>query len=182
MHLSSEEVERCVLYQIGAVYAFCRGHGIELQHVKPHGALYNHAAATPEIARGIARAVARFSRELPLVGLASSVAFREAAADAGVPLVSEAFADRRYNPDGSLQSRSIPGSLLTDPQVAAEQALRLVSDRTVVAHDGTRVPVDAQSICFHGDTPGAPRIIAEARARLESAGIRVQAIRELIAV
>jgi UPF0271 protein len=180
MHLSSEEVEQCVLYQIGAVFAFCRGHGLELQHVKPHGALYNQAAANPELARGIARAVARFSREVPLVGLAGSAAFRQAAEDAGVCLITEAFADRRYNPDGSLQSRSIAGSLLTDPDAAAEQAVHLVCDGFVVAHDGSHVRVDARSICFHGDTPGAPQIISRARARLESAGVRIRSIRELL--
>jgi UPF0271 protein len=180
MHLTSDEVEQCVLYQIGAVYAFCRGHGVELQHVKPHGALYNQAAANAQLARGIARAVARFSRQLPLVGLASSTAFREAAEDAGVCLVAEAFADRRYNPDGSLQSRSIAGSLVTDLDAAAEQAVHLVCDGFVVAHDGTRVQIDAQSVCFHGDTPGAPGIVSRARARLEGKGVSVRPIRELL--
>ena len=132
-----------MLYQIGALYGFCRGHQVELQHVKPHGALYNQAAAAPDLARAIARAVARFSRDLPLVGLASSSAFAEAASEAGVPFVAEAFADRRYNPDGSLQSRAIAGSLLTDPTEAAQQALRLTCDGVVQAHDGTLVQVHA---------------------------------------
>lgn len=180
MHLTSDEVEQCVLYQIGAVYAFCRGNGVELQHVKPHGALYNEAAANADLARGIARAVARFSRELPLVGLAGSAAFQEAAEEAGVCMIAEAFADRRYNADGSLQSRSIAGSLLTDADAAAEQATRLACDHFVVAHDGTRVRIDAQSICFHGDTPGAAPIVARARARLEAAGVRIRPIRELL--
>ena len=180
MLLAPTELEQCVLYQIGAVYAFCRGHQVELQHVKPHGALYNHAAATPDLARAIARAVARFSRDLPLVGLASSTAFAEAASEAGLRLVPEAFADRRYNPDGSLQSRAISGSLLTDPAEAAQQAVRLVCDGVVQAHNGALVSVHAQSICFHGDTPGAPAIVAAARQALESAGVEVRAIRDLI--
>ena len=180
MQLSPTELEQCVLYQIGALYGFCRGHQVELQHVKPHGALYNQAAAAPDLARAIARAVARFSRDLPLVGLASSTAFAEAASEAGLPFVAEAFADRRYNPDGSLQSRAIAGSLLTDPTEAAQQALRLACDGVVQAHDGTLVSVHAQSICFHGDTPGAPAIVAAARAGLESAGVVVRPIRELI--
>jgi 5-oxoprolinase (ATP-hydrolysing) subunit A len=172
--MTPAEVEQCVLYQIGALYGFCRAHGVELQHVKPHGALYNQAAADRALAAAIARAVARFSRQLPLLGLASSSAFAEAAADAGVRLVAEAFADRRYNPDGSLQSRSVPGSLLTDPAEAAEQALRLVCEGSVRAHDGTSVAVHAESVCFHGDTPGAPTIVATARARLEAAGVAVR--------
>ena len=180
MHLAPAELEQCVLYQLGAVYAFCRAHQVDLQHVKPHGALYNQAAAAPDLARAIARAVARFSRDLPLVGLASSTAFAEAASEAGLRFIPEAFADRRYNPDGSLQSRSIAGSLLTDPAEAAQQVLRLACDGVVQAHDGTLVSVHAQSICFHGDTPGAPTIVAAARQGLESAGVGVRAIRDLI--
>jgi UPF0271 protein len=166
-----------VLYQIGALYGFCRAHDVELQHVKPHGALYNDAAVNPSLAAGIARGVARFSRSLPLVALASSEAFAEAAAEAGLRLVREAFADRRYNPDGTLQSRSIAGSLITDPKAAAEQVMRLVQDQIVLAHDGTRLDVTAESICFHGDTPGAPQIVAEARRQLEAAGVAVRPFR-----
>jgi UPF0271 protein len=177
MQLTPDEVEQCVLYQIGALYAFCRGHGVELRHVKPHGALYNQAAIDPMFAHAIARAVARFSRSIPLVGLASSVAFADAASEAGVRLVPEAFADRRYNPDGTLQSRRIDGSLITSPETAAEQVLRLVTQHEVVAHDGTAVPVTAESICFHGDTPGAPDIIAEARHRLEALGVAIRPLR-----
>ena len=122
------EAEQLVLYQLGALYGFCRAHGVALQHVKPHGALYNQAAEDPAPARGIARGVARFSRDLPLVALASSRAYAEAAAAAGIPFVAEAFADRRYNPDGTLQSRAVAGSLLTDPTEAAEQVVRLVCE------------------------------------------------------
>jgi 5-oxoprolinase (ATP-hydrolysing) subunit A len=179
MKLTPTEVEQCVLYQIGAVYGFCRAHHVELQHVKPHGALYNDAAAQPAVALAIARGVARFSRDLPLVGLAGSPAFAEAAAAARLRLVPEAFADRRYTPEGRLQSRSEAGSLLTDPEEAAEQALRLVCEGQVRAHDGTLVTVRAASICFHGDTPGAPSIVAAARARLEAAGVTVRPIRDL---
>lgn len=179
MSMPPDDVEQCVLYQIGALYAFCRAHELELQHVKPHGALYNQAAAEPKLALAIARAVARFSRDVPLVGLATSTTFAEAAAEAGLRLVPEAFADRRYNPDGSLQSRAVVGSLLTDPAEAAEQVLRLVCDGSVRAHDGTVVPVRAQSICFHGDTPGASAIVAAARARLEATGVAVRPIRDL---
>jgi UPF0271 protein len=177
--MTPTEVEECVLYQIGALYAFCRAHAVELQHVKPHGALYNQAAVDLNLAAAIARAVARFSRAIPLVGLASSSAFAEAAADAGLRLVREAFADRRYNPDGTLQSRRIEGSLLTDPAQAADQVERLVQQHSVVAHDGTHVPVQAESICFHGDTPGAPAIVAEARRRLEARGTHIQPIATL---
>jgi len=181
MSFTPEEIEQLVLYQLGALYGFCRAHGVELEHVKPHGALYNQAAVDLALARGIARGIARFSRAIPLVGLASSRAFAEAAADAGLRFVPEAFADRRYNPDGTLQSRRAAGSLLTDPEEAAMQVLRLVHEGCAVAHDGTVVPIRAQSICFHGDTPGAPAILAAARRRLAEAGVAVRPLRELLA-
>ena len=137
MTISPAEAEQMVLYQIGALYGFCRGHGVELEHVKPHGALYNQAAVDRVLAGAIARGIARFSRTIPLVALAGSFAYREAAEEAGLRLVPEAFADRRYNPDGTLQSRAIAGSVLVDPRQAAEQVLRIVCEGTVVAHDGT---------------------------------------------
>ncbi len=177
--ISPEEAEQLVLYQIGALYGFCRAHGVDLQHVKAHGALYNQAAVDRMLARAVARGVARFSRSIPLVALAGSLAFREAAEDEGLRLVPEAFADRRYNPDGTLQSRAIAGSVLVDPDQAAQQVLRIVCEGSVIAHDGTVVELRAQSICFHGDTPGASRIIATARTKLEAAGVVVCPIRDL---
>lgn len=168
------EAEQLVLYQIGALYAFCRAHRVDLTHVKPHGALYNQAAADPALAGGIARGVARFSRSIPLVGLAGSSAFADAAASAGVRLVPEGFGDRRYNPDGSLQARTERGSLLTDPEEAARQAVGIATAGSTVAHDGTLVQVHAETICFHGDTPGAPAIVAAARRALQAAGVVVR--------
>ena len=179
MTISPTEAEQMVLYQIGALYGFCRGHGVELEHVKPHGALYNQAAVDRVLASAIARGVARFSRTIPLVALASSAAYREAAEEAGLRLVPEAFADRRYNPDGTLQNRAIAGSVLVDPDQAAQQVLRIVGEGAVVAHDGTVIGLKAQSICFHGDTPGAPNIIATVRTKLEAAGVVVRRIRDL---
>jgi 5-oxoprolinase (ATP-hydrolysing) subunit A len=177
--ISPGEAEQLVLYQIGALYGFCRAYGVELEHVKPHGALYNQAATDQMLARAIARGVARFSRTIPLVALAGSFAFSAAAEEAGLRLVPEAFADRRYNPDGTLQSRAIAGSVLVDPREAAEQVLRIVCEGTVVAHDSTVIELRAQSICFHGDTPGAPSIIAAVRTKLEAAGVVVRQIRDL---
>jgi len=168
------EVESMVRYQLGALEAFCRAHEVELHHVKPHGALYNQAAGDPGLARAIARATARFSRSLPLYGLASSGAMATAAADAGLRFVPEAFADRRYLADGSLQSRSQPGSLLTDPGEAAAQAVSIATDGAVTAEDGSRVGLRAETICCHGDTPGAVEIAAAVRSALEAAGVEVR--------
>ncbi len=171
------EVESLVRYQIGALEAFCRAHDVAMQHVKPHGALYNLAAESPVLADAIARAVASFSTDLALYGLASSEPMASAAADAGLRFVPEAFADRRYLADGSLQPRSITGSLLTDPHAAAEQAVAIATVGSVTADDGSRISVRAESICCHGDTPGAASIVAGVREALDAAGVRVTALR-----
>jgi 5-oxoprolinase (ATP-hydrolysing) subunit A len=174
MPFEPDEVESLVRYQIGALEAFCREHGIEMQHVKPHGALYNQAASEPALAAAIARAIGRFSRDLLFFGLASSEPMAAAAADAGLRFVPEAFADRAYRPDGTLQPRSEAGSLLTDAGAAAAQAVEIASG-SVMAADGTRVALQAETICCHGDTPGAVEIAAAVRRALETAGVTVAA-------
>jgi UPF0271 protein len=174
MPFEPDEVESLVRYQIGALEAFCRASGVEMQHVKPHGALYNQAAADAPLAAAVARATARFSRDLVLFGLASSEPMASAAADANLRFVPEAFADRRYLPDGSLQPRSQPGSVLTDPVAAAQQAVAIAAgDGAEVVDGGSRVPLAAESICCHGDTPGAVEIAAAVRRALETAGVTV---------
>lgn len=168
-----DEVESLVRYQIGALEAFCRAHGVEMQHVKPHGALYNKAVGDAALSIAIARATAKFSRDLALFGLATSEVMASAAADAGLRFVAEAFADRRYMADGTLQPRTESGSLITDPNVAASQALSMAVDGEVIAVDGTRVSVRPETICCHGDTPGAVEIAAAVRESLAAAGIPV---------
>ncbi len=166
-----DEVESLVRYQIGALEAFCRAHHVEMQHVQPHGALYNQAAADPRLATAIARAVASFSRDLAFFGLATSEPMRTAAESAGLRFVPEAFADRRYLGDGSLQPRTVAGSVIGDADAAAAQARQIAVDGTVTAVDGARVELRAETICCHGDTPGAVEIAAAVRGSLESAGI-----------
>ena len=175
MPFEPDEVESMVRYQIGALEAFCRAAGVELRHVKPHGALYNQAAADPALAQAIARATAHFSPDLLLVGLAGSEPMAAAAADAGLRFVPEAFADRRYRADGSLQPRSEPGSVLTDPSAAAEQAVAIATGAGVATSDGGAITISAESICCHGDTPGAVEIAAAVRRALEGGGIDVGA-------
>jgi 5-oxoprolinase (ATP-hydrolysing) subunit A len=172
MPFAADEVESLVRYQIGALEAFCRAAGVEMQHVKPHGALYNQAAVEPGLASAIARATASFSRDLLLFGLASSEPMAAAAADAGLRFVPEAFADRRYLADGTLQPRSEAGSVLTDPSAAAAQAVA-ISQGGVTAADGASVSVRAESLCCHGDTPGAVEIAAAVRRGLEDAGVAI---------
>ena len=168
------EVEADVVYQVGALLAFVRSHGAALVHVKPHGALYNQAAEDLELARAIARGVARVSKELRYVGLATSKAMRRAAEEAGLVFAAEAFADRAYNPDGSLQSRKIDGALILDPHKAAAQALMIARDRQVVAVDGKAVPLEADTLCLHGDNPSAEDNAWAVRNALEEAGVEVR--------
>jgi len=171
-----DEVASMVRYQVGALEAFCRAHGVTMQHVKPHGALYNQAAGDPLLAGAIAGAVASFSRELALYGLASSEPMAAAASDAGLRFVPEAFADRRYRADGSLQPRTEEGSVLADPASAAAQAVAIATEGAVAAVDGSRVALRAESLCCHGDTPGAVEIVHAVRRGLDAAGVSVAAI------
>jgi 5-oxoprolinase (ATP-hydrolysing) subunit A len=165
MDLSAEEIEALVLYQVGALAAFARAEGLELVHVKPHGALYNQAAQDAALAAAIARAVTRFSRSLVLVGLAGS-RLVQAGIEAGLHVASEGFPDRAYNPDGTLRSRKLPGAVLHDPQEVAANALRLAREGA-----GTG-PID--TLCLHGDNPAAVENARQVRAALSSAGIPVQ--------
>jgi UPF0271 protein len=173
MDLTPEEVEAFTLYQVAALAGFGRARGIELAHVKPHGALYNQAARDRTLALAIARGVTRFSRDLVLVGLAGSMLV-EMGSEAGLRVASEAFADRAYNPDGSLRSRRLPGALIEAPQEALEQALRLVQEGAAVIRDGQTVRVKVDTLCIHGDNPAAPQIAQAIRTGLEAKGIPVQ--------
>jgi len=144
--------------------------------VKPHGALYNQAAVDQALAGAIARATARVDRELVLVGLASSATMRRAAEEAGLRYAAEAFADRAYEPDGSLRPRKIPGAVITDPEQAAAQALGIARDGLVRAASGAEVALRAETICLHGDNPHALAIARAVRRAFEAAGIEVRSL------
>lgn len=169
-----DEVFADVLYQIGALAAFCRAEGVQLRHVKPHGALYNTAASDPATAGAIAGAVAAFDRSLALYAPPGS-ALERAGLEAGLRVVREGFADRGYAADGTLLPRSHPGSVLFDPEVAAAQARQLACARTVTAHTGEAVPVPAGTICVHGDHPKAVLLLRRIREELAAAGVSVAA-------
>ncbi len=172
MHLTPDETENYILYQVGALAAFARSAGAELTHVKPHGALYNIAARDPEVARAVARGVARAGRGLILVGLAGS-AMAQAAQELGIPFAREGFADRAYRSDGTLCPRHIPGAVIHDPEQAAAQAVRIAQQGEVVAIDGAVIPMAVDTLCIHGDTPGAVEIARAVRRQLEDAGVTV---------
>ena len=166
------EVEDFVLYQVSALAGMARAQGVTLQHVKAHGALYNMACKDRALAGAIARAVAAFDRTLILFGLPNSELLRAGAA-AGLPVAAEVFADRAYDPDGSLTARSKPGSVIHDAQQVVDRAVRMVRERNVVAVDGSTISLQADTICLHGDTPGAADLARAVRAGLEKAGIEV---------
>jgi UPF0271 protein len=144
---------------------------MKVTHVKPHGALYNDAAKDRVLAAAIASAVRRCG-SMRLVGLAGSVML-DAASAAGVPSAAEAFCDRVYENDGSLKPRTTSGSVISDPVAAARQAVDIAVNRRVRLPDGSHVTVEAQTLCIHGDTPGAAELARVVRTALESAGVRV---------
>jgi 5-oxoprolinase (ATP-hydrolysing) subunit A len=172
VELSAEAVENLVLYQIAALDGFVRSRGGTLTHVKPHGALYHAGAEFPDVARAIAEGVRRFRPGLVLVGAAGSMLI-EAGREAELAVAEEAFADRKYRRDGSLVSRSEAGAVITDPDEAAEQAVLLARDRSVVARDGSRIGVRADTLCLHGDTPGIEAIARRIHERFRAEGIRI---------
>jgi 5-oxoprolinase (ATP-hydrolysing) subunit A len=169
------EIADLVLYQVGALAAIAAAEGVRLHHVKPHGALYNMSARRSDVAEAIATAVASFDGSLIVIGLPGS-ALLSAASRLGLRVAAEAFADRSYEPDGSLTPRDIPGAVLTEPGPTADRAVRMIRDGTVVARDGSTLSVAADTICVHGDTPGAAEVAAAVRLALEDAGVIVTAL------
>jgi UPF0271 protein len=175
LNVTPQEAEDFVLYQIAAVAGVAAAVGVRLQHVKPHGALFNMAVRNKELAAAIAGAVAAFDKTLILFGLPGSEILNAGRA-AGLRVAAEVFADRAYEPDGSLASRRKPNSVIHDPDAVVARAVRMVKERTVVAIDGSVVPLEADTICVHGDTPGSDDLAAKIRAGFESAGVAVRPI------
>jgi 5-oxoprolinase (ATP-hydrolysing) subunit A len=175
MKASPAEVEDLVLYQVAALAGMAAAQGCRLQHVKAHGALYNMACRDRALADAIAKAVASLDRTLVLFGLPNSELLRAGEA-AGLKTAAEVFADRAYDPDGSLTSRSKAGSVIHDTPQVVQRAIRMVKDRQVVARDGSTIQLQAETICLHGDTPGAAEHARAVRQGLEAAGIQVRAL------
>ena len=173
LNLSPEEIADSVYAQVRALAEVAARCHAEIAHVKPHGALYNQAVHNCQLAQAIAKGVARWKPDIVLVGLAGSPmldVFREA----GFPIAAEAFADRRYEPDGTLRSRKHADALIHDPAEAAQQALSIVQGK-VIARDGSEVPLHADTLCIHSDTPGSPQIAADVAKTLREAGVQLRA-------
>jgi len=173
LHLAPDAIAESVFVQVSNLAKIAAKCGARISHVKAHGALYNQAAGDASIAAAIANGVARWRRDVVLVGLAGSPML-DVFRSVGFAAAAEAFADRRYDPQGSLRSRKFADALLLNPAEAAAQALGIAENGTVIAGDGTKIRVEAQTICIHGDTPGALKIAATVVQRLRDAGIALR--------
>ncbi len=172
--VAAEDLVADVVYQIGALQALAHASGTTVSYVKPHGALYNTIVTNREQAAAVAEAVRLVDATLPVLGMAGS-AFFEEASNLGLRSVAEAFADRAYRPDGRLVSRREPGAVLHDPAEIAERVATMVDSGRVGAIDGTTVKLDVESVCVHGDSPGAVQIATAVRERLKAAGTDIRA-------
>lgn len=175
MSISPEEAESYIIYQVGALQSFAFAEGASLRHVKPHGALYNMAAKDLKLAEGICRGISRLCKngnELVLVGLYGSQLI-EAAKKVGIPYACEVFADRAYNDDGSLVSRSLPNAVIHNEEEAVSRSVRMVRDGIVTSVSGKEIPVQADTICVHGDNPSAIAFVQKIRAALASENIEI---------
>ena len=173
-----DEVRNYVVYQIGAMKGFCAAHGATLRHVKPHGALYNTVAVDETLALAVAEAIASVDSGLIWVTLAGPK--REIMArigrEAGLQVVFEAFPDRAYSPEGTLVSRREPDAVIKDPGKVAERALKMAREGKVIAVDGSEIALAPETLCVHGDTPGAVNLVKQIRALLESEGIELKSM------
>ena len=168
------ELTADVIYQVGALAALARAAGSVLSYVKPHGALYNTVVTDREQARAVAEAVHACDPALPVLGLAGSTLFEECRA-LGLRTVAEAFADRTYLPDGRLVPRGKPGAVLRDPEQIAQRVAVMVCSGTVTAVDGTVIQLEVESVCVHGDSPGAVAIAQAVRHGLTESGVELAA-------
>ena len=172
MDLDPVELRDEIVYQVGALDGFARAAGTSVRYVKPHGALYNTVVHDEGQAGAVVQAIQMYDAGLPVLGLPGSALLRKAAA-AGLTTVAEAFADRAYTPQGTLVSRREPGAVLDDPDEVVARCVRLATEGTLMAVDGSAVEVDARSLCLHGDTPGAVDLARRVRRALEEAGVEV---------
>ena len=179
MNLTPEEARAYTLYQISALGGMCRAQGMQLQHVKPHGALYNMAGKDYALAKGICQAIAAFDRDLIVMALSGSELVR-AAEDMGLRVAREVFADRAYEEDGSLVNRRKEGAMVTDEDVAIARVVRMIREQKVTAITGKDIPIRADSVCVHGDGEKALAFVEKIRAELANQGIQICPLSEIV--
>jgi len=181
MDATIEEIKDDVTYQVGALQAFAARQGKRLQHVKPHGALYNMAVGNAEVWNAVAEVLAGLDEQLILVALAgpNRTELEAIGQRHSIRIAFEFFADRAYNPDGTLVSRRKPGAVLHDSKAVAERVVKMVAEGKVEALDGTQISLEAHTICVHGDNPEAVALVRDVREALVSAGIRIAPMAEL---
>ena len=179
MTVSPDEAYEYMLYQLGALSAFAKAAGVRLQHVKPHGALYNMAGKDASLSAAIARAIYDFDPSLILLGLSGSAMLTEGE-KLGLRCAKEVFADRGYNEDGSLVNRKLPGAMITDENLAIERVLRMLEHGEVEAVTGKVIPIEADSVCVHGDNEHAVEFVTKIRAAIEAHGMQVAPMGETL--
>lgn len=180
MVISPKEAYAYVTYQLGALYAFCKQNGVKLQHVKPHGALYNMAGKDYELSKGICQAIYDFDPKLILLGLSGSQMIN-AGRDIGLKCANEFFADRAYEDDGSLRARSKEGSMITDENEAIERVVKVLKTGCVTTYSGKELELKIDSICVHGDNAHALEFVKIIRERLSAEGIEIAPLSKVLA-
>lgn len=175
MDIKPKEIYNLVVYQLGALNGFCKTHGTRINHVKPHGALYNMGAKNKEIAQAIAQAVYDFDKSLVLVGLSNTLLISKAET-LGLRTASEVFADRRYEDDGQLVSRQESDATITNTDEALQQVLKMVTENKVVSKNGKEIDLQADTICVHGDGAHALDFVTQIRKKLTKEGIDIQSL------
>ena len=179
MTIPPREVKAMVMYQIGALQAFCTAHGLKLQHVKPHGSLYNMAGKDEALAMAVCEAIQAVDDSLILLGLSGSKML-EAADKIGLRSAREVFADRAYEEDGSLVARTKPGAMITDEDEAVARVIRMIREGRVTAVTGKDIPIRADSVCVHGDSPKALAFVQKIRAALTAEQIQIVPLRDIV--
>lgn len=179
MSVSPEEAKAYTLYQLGALDAFCRAHGMKMQHVKPHGAMYNMAAKDYELAKAICEAIYEFDKDLIVMGLSGGELVR-AGQDMGLRTALEVFADRAYEEDGSLVNRRKEGAMITDEDVAIERVVRMIKEQKVTTITGKDIPIKADSVCVHGDGVKALEFVKKIREKLTEEGIALKPLKDIV--
>lgn len=179
MKVTPAEAKNYIKYQIGALWAFAQGKGVRLQHVKPHGAFYNMAAKDKDLARAIAEGIYEVDKDLILVGLANGELV-QAGREVGLKVANEVFADRAYNPDGTLVSRKQEGAVIHDTDLAIARVLRMVEEGKVETIYGEDIAIQADSICVHGDNPKAVAFVETIKNTLKNEGVQVASMASFI--